>query len=327
MRPLYVALITAALLWVPPASAHHSNSIFDLTSTVNLQGTVSRYVWANPHIYVYVEVTDDTGSVVEWLIEADPTPMMTRNGWSPTTLNPGDPVSVRANPDRNSERPHAILLSLVKSDGVLLTRRSNGRASSVGATGLAGVWDALGGFSTRTINTGTPTTSGAAAQAVYVEADNPVSVCVPYASPNIARAPYLNEIDIQGDTIFIRSEFFNVERTIYLDGRGHPENGERTNQGHSIGTWEGDVLVVDTTLFTDDRTGNGRGIPSGPQKHAVERYELSEDGRRLLIEYVIEDPEYLLSPTTGNNFWDYAPDREMLPFPCDPQNAALYGLG
>ena len=78
---------------------------------------------------------------------------------------------------------------------------------------------------------------------------------------------------------------------------------------------------------SDDRTGNGGGIPSGPQKHAVERYELSEDGRRLLIEYVIEDPEYLLSPTTGNNFWDYAPDREMLPFPCDPQNAALYGLG
>ena len=326
MKSINAVLIAAALLVAPPASAHHSNSIFDLTSTVSLQGTVSRYVWANPHVYVYVEIEDDSGRLAEWLIEADPTPMMTRNGWTPTTLTPGDPVSVRANPDRNTQRSHALLLSLIKSDGVLLTRRSGGRASSVRATDLAGIWDALGSFNTRRITTGTATEKGAAAQAVYVEADNPVSECVPYASPNIARAPYLNEIDIREDRIFIRSEFFNVERTVYMDGRGHPENGERTNQGHSIGAWEGDVLVVDTTLFTDDRTGNGGGIPSGAQKHVVERYELNENQTRLMIEYVVEDPEYLVSATTGSNFWDYAPDREMLPFACNPQNAALYGL-
>ena len=135
-----------------------------------------------------------------------------------------------------------------------------------------------------------------------------------------------NEIDIVEDRIFIRSEFFNVERTVYMDGRGHPENAERTNQGHSIGAWEGDVLVVDTTLFTDGRTGNGGCIPSGAQKHVSERYELNEDRTRLMIEYIVEDPEYLASPTMGGNFWDYAPDREMLSFPCDPENAALYGL-
>ena len=82
-----------------------------------------------------------------------------------------------------------------------------------------------------------------------------------------------------------------------MDGRGHPETDERTSwEGHSIGRWEGETLVVDTTQFRDHPEGNGRGVPSGALKHMIERYSLSEDGRRVVIDVFLEDPEFLAEP-------------------------------
>ena len=134
--------------------------------------------------------------------------------------------------------------------------------------------------------------------------------------------PYLNEIELREDTVVLRSEFLNAERTVFMDGRRHPENGQRTNQGHSIGWWEDDVLVVDTTLFEDHRApirGPNEGVPSGAQRHVVERYTLSEDGTRVLIEFSVEDPEYLAEPFTGTLEWVYAPEFELSGFSCDRQ--------
>ena len=324
MRSAYAAIFAATWVVVSPASGHHGNIIFDLDRVVTLQGTVSRYVWRNPHVYIFVESRNHDGQPVEWQLEGDPIPIMTRSGWTRSTLMPGDPVTVRMNPDRNPQRPHALLVSLTKADGVVLVPRSGWRPSAVRATTLAGVWDGLRGYNTRRFIYGTLTEKGAAAQAAYTEADNPVSDCIPYPLPTIVAAPYLNEIEIRDDRILIRTEFFGVERTIYMDGRDHPQDGERSNQGHSIGWWEGDVLVVDTTLYADYRAGNRSGIPSGPRKHSVERYELSENGTQLMIDYVIEDPQFMVDPMTGGMVWDYAPGRELLPIGCDPQNATQY---
>ena len=326
MRSSYGFLIAACWV-VTPVSAHHGfTGIFDMNSFVTMQGTVTRYDWRNPHVYIYVETPDENGGLAEWQLEGDPTPIMTRSGWSSTILEPGDPVTVRVNPDRNTERNHGLLVSLTKTDGVFLTPRSGARESSARATSIAGVWDGLAGFETRSFIYGRLTENGASAQAAYTEADNPTSDCVPFPLPTIVAAPYLNEIEILDDRILVRTELFQVERTFYTDGRGHPENGERTNQGHSIAWWENDVLVVDTTLYADNRAGNRSGIPSGAQKHSIERYQLVEDGSRLLIDYWVEDPEYMVDPMTGSMVWAYAPDREPMPFECNPDNASLYEL-
>jgi len=327
VRTFYAVLIAAALAAATPALGHHSGAMFDQTAIVTLEGTVSRFNWANPHVYIFVETSDASGQTVEWQLETDSTAIMTRDGWTPTTLTPGARVSVRANPDRNTNRSHARLLSLVKEDGQLFTRRSSGRASSVRASSLSGVWDAIRNDDPQRFTLGTPTEKGATAQAAYRDADYPAANCIPYAAPHLmALAPYRFEFDIQADRVVITAEFFNVVRTAYTDGRTHPENGERSNQGHSVGSWDGEVLVVDTALFADDPAGNLRGIPSGAQKHVVERFRLSEDGMQLNIDYVVEDPEYLLEPTTGTSVWDYAPDGEMLPFGCSVENASFYFL-
>ena len=324
MNPVYCVIFAAVFGFVYPAAAHHSAAMFDLEAVVTIQGTVTAFEWTNPHVYINVEVTDGIGQTTEWEIEGDPTPLMARNGWTATTVAPGDVVTARVNPARGTERTHARLVSLVTSDGAVLTPRSRGNESTVRATGIAGVWDGIRGFASRSLAMPTPTAAGATWQAVYTNADNPVSQCHPHVSPQVIAIPYRYEIEIQEDRIVIRSEFFNVERTVFMDGRSHPENGNRTPQGHSIGWWEGEVLVVDTVNFTNHRTGNLFGIPSGAQKHVVERYELNEDGTQLFVEYTIEDPEYLVGEVSGSIFWDYAPDSEMSPFGCDPENARRY---
>ena len=139
----------------------------------------------------------------------------------------------------------------------------------------------------------------------------------------LAVLPYLNEIEILDDRVLIRSEFYGVERTIYTDGRGHPAEGPRTIQGHSVGHWEGTSLVVDTRLFADFRVAHGPGVPSGAQKHTVERFELSPDGSDLNIEIHVEDPEFV-EPYTISTTWDYAPDQQMEPFACDSESARAF---
>lgn len=326
VKKIYLGLFAAVLAAGAPAAAHHSGAMFDQATTLTLEGPVTRFAWANPHVYVFVEAPNQAGETVEWQLEADSTAIMVRDGWEQDTLVPGARVSVRANPDRNTDRAHARLISLVKEDGQLFTRRSSRRASTVAAESMEGVWDAIRNNDLMDFTVGEPSAAGAAAQAAYDNTtDYPAANCVPYAIPHLlALAPYRFAIDIQDDRVVIDAEFFNVQRIIYTDGRGHPENGERSNQGHSIGTWEGDVLVVDTTLFEDDRAGNLRGIPSGAQKHAVERYYLSEDKTQLIIDYTIEDPEFLATPTVGKSVWDFAADGEMLPFGCSVENASFY---
>jgi hypothetical protein len=130
---------------------------------------------------------------------------------------------------------------------------------------------------------------------------------------------YLSDVEILDDRVMLRNEILDVERTVYTDGREHPENGERTNQGHSIGGWEDATLVVDTALFADHNSGNGRGVPSGPRKHLTERYSLSEDGTRMIVDILMEDPDYLAEPFEGRLELVYQPHLQLFRYNCEPE--------
>jgi hypothetical protein len=311
--------------------------MFDRDSVVAFQGTVTRFNWTNPHVYIYVETRDDTGELVEWELETDATPILIRSGWTADSLVSGNIVSVRANPERNSTRQHALLVSISREDGAVLAARSSflrrpeAAESVAAASDLAGLWEL--GFADYTRFAAAwplvpPTSAGTAYRADYdVKADSPEARCVALPSPGILAAPYLNEIEVLSDRVLLRNERFNVQRIVYMDGRGHPENGERSNQGHSIGWWEEDVLVVDSTLFTTHRSQFlGSGLPSGRDKHVVERYALSDDGSRIVIEFRLDDPEYLAEPFIGSLEWHFAPHFDMLGFDCDPEEAGRFSV-
>lgn len=332
-RLMLSAVASSLLLAAAPGRAHHSPIIFDADTVIVIEGEISRFDWMNPHTYIFVETTDESGARKEWQFESDATPILSRNGWSAASLVPGERVAVRANPDRNAARAHGLLISLEKEDGSVLTPTAgdpNAPPPPVRNATLAGIWEqgfqSFLEFRSRGLEVRT-TPAGTAAREDYdIRSENPVAQCIPYPSPMIVAVPqHLNEITIETDRVTIHNEFFDVRRTIWTDGRGHPEGGARTNQGHSIGRWEKGVLVVDTRLFADHRsTLPGTGLPSGAQKHVVERYSLHADGTGISIEVLLEDPEYLLEPFTHTLEWRSSGYTELSAFTCDPEQAQRF---
>jgi hypothetical protein len=244
------------------AEAHHSRAGFDVDSITAFQGRVTNFNWSNPHVYIEVEAVDDSGAEATWVIETDAIPILLRSGWTPQSVSVGDPVLVRANPGKEGNEQHGLLVSLAKDDGTILLPRAHferdlapARATAR-AESLAGVWELpfgeTGDFMTRWA-THPLTPAGLAGFESFTPADRPSGKCIPNPTPQFMAMPFLNEIELLDDRVIMRSEFLDAERVIYLDGREHPADGPRTNQGHSIGRWEDDVLVVDTTLFADHR--------------------------------------------------------------------------
>jgi hypothetical protein len=99
---------------------------------------------------------------------------------------------------------------------------------------------------------------------------------------------------IQAPTaIYMISGFMNSVRTIFLDGRPHtdPDLVIPSFNGESIGHWEGDTLVVDTTGFVEGHHWVDTGIPASDKLHVVERVKLLNNGDTLEIEYTFSDPK------------------------------------
>jgi hypothetical protein len=322
--------LAALLLAAIPLSAHHSAAAYDAASPLTVQGTVTRVDWTNPHVYIYLETKGASGRPSQWTVETDPTPILIRSGWTRESVRVGALVTVRMNPARDRQRNHAQLVSLSTGNGAVLVPRAAVARTETRATSLGGVWNSLRGFGQRRFGTLHATDKGLAAMKAFDETASPIVECVPHVVPQLPTLPYLTEVEVLSDRINMRSEFLNVDRTIYMDGRSHPRNGVRMRQGHSIGRWEGEVLVVDTRLFADHRVGNSfgsafaSGLPSGPQKHVVERYRLSDDRTRMLIDFVVEDPEYLVEPITASAEWDYAPQQRLQRFGCTPEQARRF---
>jgi hypothetical protein len=113
-----VAMIGLAILTVAPVVAHHSAAPFyDATKRVEAQGTVTRFLFKNPHSFLYFEATDDKGQKAEWQIELGPAASLTRTGWTPETLKPGTMIKAAGQPSR-AEGSHGMCCArITRPDG------------------------------------------------------------------------------------------------------------------------------------------------------------------------------------------------------------------
>ena len=338
--------VCAASLLAAPAWSHHSDAGLDMDSVVSLEGVVTEYSMRNPHSYFTVEVSEADGRVVEWTVQMSAAIAIARHGWTRDSLLVGDRISATIHAAVDG-RPYGLLESIEKEGGIALQasrNRTTGEPVSSrlrateSADTLEGIWMAEsselvrypGGFDGFFRAELELTEQGAAAQAAYdpLSAESPESQCIGRPSPAMIISsnlfPLQIEIDEERQVIMIRSAFWDEERTVYMDGRAHPDIGERFHSGHSIGRWDGETLVVDTTNFTDHRSPYQIGVPSGAQKHVVERYRLIEDGTRISAEFVLEDPEFIAEPLTHARELIYSPQMEIARFECDPEAASRF---
>jgi Family of unknown function (DUF6152) len=95
--------IGAALIAGAPAGAraHHSHAMFDATQELTITGTVNTFVFANPHVYLFVDVKGPDGSVTTWQIEMSTVRNMMARGVIATTFRDGDVITVTFNPLRS----------------------------------------------------------------------------------------------------------------------------------------------------------------------------------------------------------------------------------
>ena len=105
------------------AEAHHSHSMYDRTELVVVEAKVKEYIWANPHVWVYVEVLDENGLPVEWILEAADPAGLTRDGWSAQSMKPDDVVIVTFSPLKDGT-DGGLLGAVELGDGTYLTTRT-----------------------------------------------------------------------------------------------------------------------------------------------------------------------------------------------------------
>jgi Family of unknown function (DUF6152) len=118
LMPILFVLV-AAFTVSAPVFAHHGNASYDYEKTIILKGTVTQWLWANPHCLLKFDVKDDKGELQHWVTEASGPVDMLRIGWSSTAMKTGDEITIDVMPSKNGT-PVGRIRQVTLSDGTVL---------------------------------------------------------------------------------------------------------------------------------------------------------------------------------------------------------------
>jgi hypothetical protein len=92
------------LLAAIPVLAHHSfKAEYDDNHPITLNGTVTKVIWKNPHVMLYLDVKDEAGKVANWELELNSPNMLMSQGWKVDSLKPGDQITATGFPAKSGE--------------------------------------------------------------------------------------------------------------------------------------------------------------------------------------------------------------------------------
>ena len=114
-------LFTAVLMVGSPVLAHHGSGVsYILNKGVTMEGTVTEFRWQNPHVYIMYDTKDAQGNVVTWGAEThSPIVCEDEDGWTKSTLKPGDKITITVYPSKIST-PRGLLAKIVFNGKVII---------------------------------------------------------------------------------------------------------------------------------------------------------------------------------------------------------------
>ena len=308
------------------ASAHHSHANLDRSKSVLHRGTVQKYAWVMPHVYMKVKAPNPDGELVTYSIEMLHPPGMAERGWDRRTFKRGDLIIWSGSPDKNPDRYYSGLTWAEKADGSRYTLTLDiDPVLPEPSTDFSGLWSRHLDVPRRYLPPDEwPYTEKARVMiANFDDSQNPQIECQDPGPPKANLLPYPLAITrVDEDTMVIEYDARNLKRTIHFNP--NTPKGEPSRLGHSVARFEGETLVIETTNFTADRWGTYTGVNSSAQKKLVERLTLTDGGLSIDMEHIVTDPVYFSAPITIMHKLRKLPDRPIMEPNCSPKGAKMY---
>lgn len=340
-KQLTIAAITLAVTSIPAAAHHSFATHYDGNNIVEISGVLSDVKMRSPHSFFEVDVTNESGDVETWEVEAHAVPILRRLGITRETFKVGDQVTMRG---PRSRRPEKLLLfgAEISNDGgesfemLNSIRRAPENAVTDTREGISGVDRLTGKWLTfisgqRVADSPMPlTAAGRKAREEFDPLVNAASDCIPSNLPSLLMIPYVYEITRDGDTIDLFHEYAQIRRPVVLGAT--EANVTDATYGQRIGRYEDDALVIESTNFPAhsaglasgwEPNGNGADVPASDQKTLLERYTVNADGSQMTIRYTVTDPVYLTEPFSADVVFHRLPgDSPIYEFTCDAEIAS-----
>ena len=157
--------------------------------------------------------------------------------------------------------------------------------------------------------------------------DRPSERCIPHGIPDgmlVANSPF-KIVQTAGEMVILYEEF-NHFRQIFTDGRGFPPETSQSWFGYSIGRWDGDTFVAETTGFNDQSWFDDPGHPHSDALRVTERFRRPDFGH-LTVEVTIDDPKAYTKPWSVNIPFNLLPDTELIESICENERDHAHIVG
>ena len=120
---LLAGLLAGIVLLIGPGAmlAHHGGAQYDTKHPVTMTGTVTEYLFTNPHVQIHIDVKDESGNVEKWIAETASPQRLFTFGWNAKTLKPGDKVTVTGAPLKDGQKIVTVI-KVVGGNAPVLTQ-------------------------------------------------------------------------------------------------------------------------------------------------------------------------------------------------------------
>jgi hypothetical protein len=118
---VWFLLVLGVCIAITPVVAHHGGATFDTGRKLEMEATITEWVWSNPHCFLKFDVTDGAGGTRHWIAETSNPPDMVNRGWARNSFKAGDRVKVTVEPVKNGSPVGRVLQVVLPSGKVLST--------------------------------------------------------------------------------------------------------------------------------------------------------------------------------------------------------------